>query len=247
MNCREAEQLIPFFVEADLDAAAMQQVTKHVELCDSCRALVAEFQASQLSLRAMALPAFDEAMLATMRTAVRCEMAQMNSRPSIADWLSPLWNWKVGFAAAAVILLASGILLSRRDAGTKNVQVANKTSDSASSVLNVLPKEATQKTPIAQNIFQPRMGRKNKAQGGVSVSERNPENSATNSPSPARATGVEAPLQPEDATAVAAAQETEPEMLRIELQTADPNIRIIWLMPQETGRTNPVPLTENTK
>jgi hypothetical protein len=39
---------------------------------------------------------------------------------------------------------------------------------------------------------------------------------------------------PEDATFA-----PEPEMLRMEFQTADPNIKIIWLTPKEPTRTNP--------
>ena len=36
MNCKKITQLIPLFVEADLEAAEMQCVTAHLESCDLC-------------------------------------------------------------------------------------------------------------------------------------------------------------------------------------------------------------------
>lgn len=243
MNCRNAEPLLPLLVEADLDAAEMQQVTTHVELCDSCRTLVAEFQASQSSLHAMALPAVDEAMLTAMRNAVQREIAPTISRPSITDWLSPFWNWKVAFAAAVVILLMSGIVLSRRDAGIKDDPVAARANEPA---LLPPPPETALKTPLAQTVFQPRMERKKKAPGGVRVSERNPGKIATTPSSPARGTASDGPMMTASIAPSEAENETmslekstpEPEMLRMEIQTADPNIKIIWLTPKEPSRTN---------
>lgn len=271
MNCRNAEPRIPLFVEADLDAAEMQQMTAHLETCAACQTLAAEFHASQASLRAAVLPAFDEAMLALMRSAVQREIAPMTSRPSITEWLHPLWNWNVAFAAAAVILLVSGIVLSRRDAGLKNEQVASRTKDSVPSDATPPQTESVQKSLTASQVFQPQMGRKYKAQGRMSTSERNPENNEIKPLSSARAIDVDNQIaaasiapsranndavylprvdtmgftfppapQAETITSSTGKSTPEPEMLRMEFQTADPNIKIIWLTPKEPTRTNPV-------
>ncbi|HEX4948242.1 MAG TPA: zf-HC2 domain-containing protein [Blastocatellia bacterium] len=268
MNCRNAEQLIPLYVAADLETAEMQQVTAHLETCHSCRDLAAAFQSSQSSLRALSLPAFDETMMIAMRSAVQREISPTDSRPSIADWLLPLWHWKGAVAAAAAVaLLVSGIVLWRRDTENKNIPIAAETNAPGVSAPHI---ETLQQSPRAQTVIQPRMGRKNKAQGGVSVSERNPGNSATSPPSPVRATDVDNQIaaaaiapsgtsddamhlprvntlssilppvpQAENMTQSLEKSTPEPEMLRMEIQTADPNIKIIWLTPKEPTRTNP--------
>jgi hypothetical protein len=256
MNCRKAEQLIPLFVETDLDAAEMQQVTAHVETCPSCRGLVAEFQASQTFLRAVALPAFDEAMLTEMRSVVMQSVGQPATRPAFVEWLQPIWTWKFA-VAAAVILLVAGVAISRYGAKTIDNQVAGKPKEAKSASAAVGEKIEAKLPPAAQQP-QPRMGRKKIPQGGVSASERNPGNDATKQPSPVRATDVDnqiaaAPIAPSaniiraDSFTLPPANVTtnveksapEPEMLRMEFQTADPNIRIIWLTPKEPTRTTP--------
>ena len=266
MNCRKAEQLIPLFVEIDLDAAEMQQVTAHVETCHSCRALIAEFQASQASLHAVALPAFDEAMLTEMRSTVMQRVAPPAMRPPFVEWLQPIWSWKWTFVAAtAVLVLASSFVMSRRRTETNPGQIGTTAKGAALSTATQAQSETTQKASHTHPVFQPRTGRKNKAQGEVSVSERNPGNNVRRQPRPERATDVDhqiaasasseagndvaillrvdtldftLPPAPQAETGVLPAlpnlekSASEPEMLRMEFQTADPNIRIIWLTPK---------------
>ena len=283
MNCEKAKPRIPLLVENDLDAADMQQVTEHLETCHLCRHLVAEFQASQSSLRAATLPEFDEAVLAQVRMAVQDEIARTATRPPMVEWLPLLWNWKVAFVATAGLWLVSGIVLSRRGGGEQqrvHVAQVNPAVNSASPTSTPLRKQALPNSPGAmlaiqprreQQGFQPRMGRKKIAQGEVSVSERNPGSIATNYLSPERAieignlTASLAPSGADDSSANVSSDaglilppaqivnlETkppppEPEMLRMEIHTADPNIKIIWLTPKEPTRTNAAPIIEATK
>ncbi|MBL8207770.1 MAG: zf-HC2 domain-containing protein [Blastocatellia bacterium] len=268
MNCKKAEQLIPLFIEADLDAAEMQQVSHHLETCAACRATVAEFEASQSLLRSVAMPAFDEAMFVEVRSAVMKRIAQPATRPAFAAWWQPIWNWKFAFAAA-VILLVVGVAIRQRGGKSIDNPVASGANVSKSD-LAVVRKSPDIKTPPAAQPFQPRMGRKHQAQGGVRGSERHPENSAIKQLSPERATIVDgqiasaviAPSVTSEAVSIFPRVDTlgftlpppppaenailppdkntnEPEMLRMEFQTADPNIRILWLTPKEPARTTP--------
>lgn len=268
MNCKKAEQLIPLFIEADLDAAEMQKVRHHLETCAACQTTVAEFEASQSLLRSVAMPAFDEAMLVEMRSAVMQRVAQPATRSASFDWLQPIWNWKFAFAAAAVILVVFGVAIRQRGGKPIDNPVASE-ANAARSDLAVVRKSPDITTPPAAQPFQPRMGRKHKAQGGVRVSERHPENSAIKQLSPERATIVDNQIaiaiapsgagknaailpgigtpgfmlpparQAENAILPPDKNTNEPEMLKMEFQTADPNIRIIWLTPKEPARTTP--------
>jgi hypothetical protein len=275
MNCRKAEQFIPLFVEADLEAAEMEQVKAHLATCEACRVSAAEFAASQSLLHHIAAPEFDETMLTAMRRDVLQSLTPNATCPAFLEWLPPLWTWKTAVAAAAVILLTIGIAIPRRGAENGAGPIANNAKDSVSLATNNAPgKEPERSLRSASQRFQPPMGRKHKAQSGVSASERNPGNDARRQSSPARATDIDnqlaaasvapsgagdeaasfprvdsftLPPAPQAETAAPNAEQSkpEPEMLRLEFQTADPNIRIIWLTPKEPARANPA--TEDTK
>jgi hypothetical protein len=264
MNCREAEQLIPLFVEADLDAAEMQQVSAHIESCAACCDLAAEFQASQSSLRAIAMPAFDERMLTAMRSAVMQQVSQEATPPAFVEWLQPLWSWRWAFVVAtAMLVLVSNFVMSRRSTDTNPVQIGATTKDAT---LPAVAETQTMQQPSPTSpVFQPQIGRKKIAQGGVRESKRNSGSKARKQPSPEKAidvnnqiatasiapsgTGNDAAILPRiDTPNVSSAENAlqspskntpEPEMLRMEFQTADPNIRIIWLTPKEPAQTNP--------
>ncbi len=279
MNCQTTEHLIPLFIEADLDAAEMQQVTAHLATCNSCCQLAAEFQTSQSFLHAATLPVFDEAVLDEMRSAV-VQCVAPTGQPTFVAWLQLRWTWKLAFAATAVLLLVSGIVLSRRGAAPDAVQVKSYAKEGTSNALalNATDKAQEKNSRLAPPNFQPRTRRKHKAPHGVS--ERNLGNDATTLPSSAIdldnqiVAGAIAPSGANDSSALPPRGDTlsftlpavplaetataamltnleksppEPEMLRMEIQTADPNIKIIWLTPKEPMRTIPAPLTEVTK
>ena len=261
MNCKKAAQLIPLFIEADLETAAMQSLTEHLEACDSCRCVAKEFQASQSLLHSVALPEFSENTFVQMRSSVLNEIA----RPKISDLLHPIWNWKTAFAASlAMITLMSGIVIYRLNITENIVAQTPRTSDKKHEFSAVASsKDLVKPSSVSSKVLKPRRGRKNIAQGEVSGRERNPGKIGTNHSSPERAIDIDneiitaksvAPFGANDLSANiprgatlgfmlppasqaenAAAQLPEPEMLRIEIQTADPNIKIIWLAPKDTN------------
>ena len=237
MNCKKAAQLIPLFVEADLDAAEMQQVTKHLDACNSCRSLAVEFQASQSWLHTAALPAFEEAVFATVRSAVQNEIA----RPTIADWLTPIWHWKLAFAVSAVLLLwASSFVFWAR---FRAVPVMSKSQGQITAAATCCSTGSVSDLNLnnSKHVSAPGSGRlRSPCRNRVPakrVADRHEMPLAmppASSLEPATPPPVMAFAEPQPETAT-----SESEMLRMEFQTADPNIRIIWLTPKEPTRTNP--------
>jgi hypothetical protein len=243
MNCKKVTQLIPLFVEADLEILEMEQLSAHFAVCNLCSDAMKEFQASQFMLHNFAAPEFNEEVFAQMRSSVLNEIA----RPQIENLSSTFWNWKVAFAASlAMVILVSGIALNRhgnlenyiaQTANIGEVKTTNFNSSASKNSMNTLP--AVRKIP------KPRSGRNSIAQGEASISKRNPGNVIENHPSPERAIEIDREENSvainnsiaviHETTAVLDEEKltTEPEMLRIELQTADPNIRIIWFAPKE--------------
>jgi hypothetical protein len=188
------------------------------------------------------------------------------TRPAFLEWWQPLWTWKTA-VATAIVLLMIGIAIPRHGAGpvANNVKdsISLVTNNAPGKASGKEPsKEPERSLRPAPQSFQPRMGRQHKAWGGVSASERNPGNDARRQSSPARATDIDnqiaaasgnettilprgdsftLPPAPQAETAAPNAEPSkpEPEMLRMEFQTADPNIRIIWLTPKAPARTTP--------
>ena len=262
MNCQKAEPLIPLFVEDDLETTEMLRVREHIETCGACRDSAASFQASQSSLRSSTLPVFDEAMLAEMRRVVLQQVAPPAVRTAFIEWLQPFWSWKLVFAAAAVVLLVVGLPLRWRGAGTVDGQVANKTneakSDSAAgheqSAIN-WPNAAQQlplrkghklkakrgvnvseRNPENQAQAPPRPARATDIDDQSAVAAIAPSGAGEGLPNLPRGDTLGFILPPspqsENTTQTPEKSTPEPEMLRMEFQTADPNIRIIWLTPK---------------
>jgi hypothetical protein len=251
MNCKKVVQLIPLFVGEDLETAEMQCVTAHLATCNLCSDAVKKFQASQSMLHSFAAPEFDEAVFAQMRSSVLNEIA----RPQIENFSTSFWNRKTAFAASlAMIILVSGIAMNRHNSNENYVAQSDnfKNLKSENSIASPSPnlKIAATNSSSLHRVPKPRSGRNLIAQGEASVSQRNPGNVNENPPSPEGATEITTekntvalnssiPVIPETNTILNTEKSfPEPEMLRMEIQTADPNIKIIWLMPQTNAQAD---------
>ncbi len=254
MNCKKFTQLIPLFVEADLETAERQCVTAHLASCDLCSDAVKEFQASQSLLHTFTAPKFDEDIFVQMRSSVLNKIAS----PQISNVSHPFWNWKTAFAASlATIILLSGIAINRHSSNENYIaQASNLGEAKANNFSSSSSKNMANNSSNLKQIPKPRSGRNLIAQGEASVSKRNPGNVIENHPSPERATDeqmIAASIahsdqaanilpQAENTTAMTIPNSeksiAEPEMLRMEIQTADPNIKIIWLMPQTNAQAD---------
>src|SRR5215469_6109400 len=61
MNCKRIQELIPLFVESDLDSRREKLVSDHVMRCELCRHVVSEFRESQSWLQSYVPREFDRA------------------------------------------------------------------------------------------------------------------------------------------------------------------------------------------
>lgn len=251
MNCQKFKKLIPLFVEADLETLEMEKLSAHFSACELCDNTVKEFQASQFTLHNFAAPEFDEDVFAQMRISVLNEIA----RPQTQNLSTSFWNWKTAFAASlAMIIMVCGIAMNRHNGNENYVAQSDNfnSQKSKNSIATPSPnlKIAATNSSRLHRVPKPRSGRNAIAQDEASVSKSNPGNVIENHPSPERATDepmIAASIahndqaanilpQAENTTAMTIPNSeksiAEPEMLRMEIQTADPNIKIIWLMPQ---------------
>jgi Putative zinc-finger len=214
MNCTHIERQIPLYVGGDLNAQQVAAVRQHLESCERCSGLLAEFEESQSWLRDLKPPEFDDVVFDNLRTAVRDEIARECGMRNAEGGTG--WSLRYAIAASSVlVVLAVGYLLYNKR------QISPDKSLTASRRVNL----ETRREEIANAGKVQQIPRKKlKATRRPTLSKNLPVlgDIALNNgflkyfPSLSEIT-----------------TKREPEMLRIEIQTADPNIRIIWFVPND--------------
>lgn len=226
MNCTQVEKLIPLHVGNDLPTVQAVLVSTHLEHCASCQTLAAEFAASRDWLGAFTMPMFDEAVFNEMRAAVRQQIAQTERQPAPLTLLTMWWRPRFAMAMAALLLLAGLSFYAYRQqrATVKETPVARikakQTRPEATPESTPRDVELTNTAVNAQPSARYRSPRRSGDTKKPRAAELPTQNLAimTN-----KAKGK----LKETANQLAAR-----EMTRIEWQTADPNIRIIWFAPR---------------
>jgi hypothetical protein len=226
MNCSRIEELIPLYVECDLESDEAGRVSAHVETCGSCSALVAEYESSQAWLRVNTLPDFDEAMLEDMKRGVMRGIDEARERPSFFGFFArPLMPSRAFAAVAALLIIFAAVALyiywgkSSAVSNESNLAHDTSTTEKAPEPDDLKPAQ------VANSIV--RSNRVKRYPGRVYGRNRSGERPK-----------FDRVIRPETDNTVAqktadVPTETE-EMTRIEIQTGDPNIRIIWFSPKES-------------
>jgi hypothetical protein len=258
MTCERARALLPLYAAHDLDSAREREVAAHAGACAGCRQLVEEFaQSRRLTVEALKTPDFGEAFYAQIRGAVLTEIRRGQRTPSSPSPFALLFGRRLAYAATfAVALLACGLALYhfRRAADGVERQLVSVPAESRQLAPLPQPGVSSQQATVPEETRQrsrPRFARvspqKNTRRGlpeAASVragtrfdarrlpelplgTNRNVYNIALSSPGVAELGSVNS-------------------VARIEIQTADPNIRIIWLAPRESEAPDPnEPKNEN--
>ncbi len=249
MNCSHAENLLPLYVEGDLaDSRLARDLARHLRSCAACARLADEYRESQDQLRLYAPPQFAEGFFQEIRQAVMTEIERSGAQPTVIPFPTPLDSRRTTLAVAAslALLLASAALAlhflrQRAPMETVPPSVANVNPMSpppASAPPESLAgrREATVEAPrraqTASNSISSSPGSSTRARRPASAGARR-ERSSQASVMPA---AIPVRLTEERGTPDEAAQgrATEPPVMRMEIQTSDPTIRIIWFAPRST-------------
>ena len=253
LNCKRTARMIPLYVAGDLVGAPEREVAAHLAACETCRRLTEEFsESSRLLTQSCTPPEFGAEFYSGIRHAVLGEIAtdQMLSKPSP---FRPRWLYATAFAA---IVIVSAVML-QHFAGTRREppqglarapQVNGQPRSQSSEVQSPRKKHELPGTLSAQSskvlaLANPR-GRSRHFEGmrkpfALVASQNARDSRAQIEPAMQSSTSV----RPNAAEAVALAggpssslsgRALASEVSRIEIQTADPNIRIIWLGTRES-------------
>lgn len=225
MNCKRAEGLIPLYVGGDIERRAAAEVQSHLTTCNGCAELAAEYEAS-LTWLSGASPELDETLLADMKRGVMRELETANLRPVWFEAMSAALGRALSrpAVAAALLLIVFGAL-------TFWLYLAKP----ASPVQIELTKDAPDQTTQPPNkhestgAIKPRpSSTDDRRRVALATRHRGKRNGADSRQASTQSANALPEGQPPSAVAVESSG-----MLRIEIETGDPNIRIIWFAPKE--------------
>jgi hypothetical protein len=240
MRCTHAEKLIPLFAGNDLPAREADALRRHLESCVNCRRLAGEFEESRDWLRGFAAPQFDEAILDSVRDSVLRDIGRIENRRRWIQWIVPSWNLRFAFAASLALLLIGvlfGLVINRRQPPHDPQSNQAGMNKGGSNQVELPPGKAqddrtNNDEQVATGNYDRRKIKRKAIEPGLNEPPQTTE----------RIVELDPIAQSINATELATDQSSVPDpatidpganqnMLRIEIQTADPNIRIIWFAP----------------
>ncbi len=208
MTCERSEALLPLAVGGDLDARDQAHVEAHLAGCTPCSGLAEELRASQRWLKAEATPDIGGAVYDDLRRSIRQRIADESPAPALLGWLDRHWQWYRRFRPFAtnqtmLASVASMVLV----VGTLSLVWPRHGGD--------LP-GVTMAPVLATQVPTERPGSAGSS-GGADDS-----------------TPLLAPSGEPEGTLPSDDDEVIPDSsMRIEIQTQDPSVRIIWLARAE--------------
>jgi anti-sigma factor RsiW len=234
MNCTRVQELLPLYVGADLAAREAEIVRAHLETCALCRELAEEFAASAAWLQAAPPPEFDEAFFAALRGDVQQAIAQTAPRPSWVERWFPALNWRWAWVPVLALILLAIALNWQRQRVLPTMQPEQVRAEVSPTPVPEQQRPLSEPNHLAveelprgkqRRVFPRRVALPREAAIAL-----DPAQTGLPKESPK-------PIAPAVGESMLA---TAPELMRIEIQTADPNIRIIWLTPKpQNTTTNP--------
>jgi anti-sigma factor RsiW len=214
MNCDRFEKYIALSAGGDLPLGDQEPLNSHLAACIHCRRFAEEMNENRNEWRLLCFEVPDEALMAHVRRNVLDAVAEL---PEGRQPTVRQWSRRLAFAGAAAAVALGILALWLADSQAPGE--AGKTDRAL---------------PVAGNLPEPPAESKSAATPPA-------ENSATAPERRSRPAGNPAAGAPTRAAIEHLKPAVEP--LRLELQTADPNVRIIWFIPpSETGKipTRPI-------
>lgn len=239
MNCKDVQELLPLHVGGDLAAKKTQSVSAHLAHCSDCAASASEYRDSFQFTKNFEPPVFSAEFYDGIRQSVMSEIEQgrVGSKPWFsASLLSRTFRLRPEGAVAAVLVIAvfafyfignrkisPDMTVKAPNSNHQKEVVPTKSPEVAGPLvtLNPLDKETQRVVSSGPTVRKPRLHK-----GTRPITEPIYSARPINSTAESIAASPPAPKTPETP-------------LRVELQTNDSNIRIIWFTYQNAKQDSP--------
>ncbi|HEX5703068.1 MAG TPA: zf-HC2 domain-containing protein [Pyrinomonadaceae bacterium] len=229
MNCKQLDELLPLYAGRDLDEKRARLVSEHIQICSACARVAGEYRDAVELTQHFAPPVFSDPVYASVRRQVMQQIDEPTTPllPQLfASWFRP----RVAWAVAGALIIAFGFFAL--------YVVVNRTTD-------VQPVAETHPKIIEHPGSTATPGTTNPANAGTTwkptedkgkVIRRFVNRTPKARDSSLRTASVSRRLRDPEATNSLPARDAAPgeSPLRVEIQTQNPNIRIIWFSQQST-------------
>ena len=255
MNCTHVQGLLPLYISRDLEEKRARLVTAHVQSCAECARVAEEYRETRQLLQLFEPPPFGEAAYREIRSRVLREVGRESAGPTLPRLAASLVRPRVRWAAAALLLAVSvaafyfvaNRMYDRRQLAESRRTVNQTTQEQQGPESAASPSPSSDRPPLAgtggnagadtmsagsaARTYHPR---RRKSSGTAAERARSV---AVNTPD-VRSMTAEAARADSNLVESNAAPARDPvtseKTLRVEMQTKDPGIRIIWFSPQRT-------------
>lgn len=242
MNCQQTERLLPLYAGGELEEKRAGLVMAHLQSCANCAGAADEYRETRQLVQKFDPPAFGEDVYAGIRQRVMQEIEkEPAASPALYEILAGLFRprlrWAFAAALLAVSVFAIYFIASRRSdqdqladnrppantvenkpANGQRVPPGNQTAGQPTPGVTVIPHRSIPKRqPQRRNYRESSTDRANSM--SVSVPDGQSITAGVSSKTPDRQTVDSGPSE---------------KTLRMEIQTKDPNIRIIWFSQHGT-------------
>jgi hypothetical protein len=231
MNCKQIEELLPLYAGHDLAQRREQLVIAHLQSCTACSFAAAVYRDARELMRDFAPPVFGDEVYAEIRKNVWQRIEIKPPPPSIfesiAVWFQPRFVWTASAAALLITISVGGLYFIVKESTVRPVNVVNVPRTFTGEVGP--PPETPGGVPLTPGEGSPKQRQAPKRQ-------RKPDRIAA----PDRANALVAYSPDAQVTTVHPsapiigtdnldlAPRGSEKALRMEIQTRNPNIRIIW-------------------
>jgi len=235
MNCRQIEKYLPLYAGHDLSGSREQLIAAHLQSCGACTEALADFQNAREIMQTFAVPSFSDEVYADIRKSVWRQI-ESESRPTlfaaVAAWFQPRLAWTVAAAMLVTLSVVSVYVLAQKFtvrpkviAGVSNLGLPSQPDSGENSGSNS-PKPERRRRPRQADVpnRQQRPVRTEAPDRSIAARAYSPD--------------VQVP-KVESSSPIIGADNVDlgSGSVRMELQTKDPNIRIIWFTQ---GASKPV-------
>ena len=241
MNCQQIDELLPLYAGRDLDEKRARLVSEHVQNCVACARVAAEYQQTVELTQHFAPPVFADNVYASVRRQVMQQIEAEPKTPLLTQMFGGWFRPRTAWAFASALIIALGVfalyLVVNRSADVRPVADNHPTVNS--------PEQNPQSTaalPAPQTV-KPDAPRKAPVEKRRGLLNR-PSFVAARDPRTASRTGISPKLRDSEAANSLPPEDEVPgkSPLRVEIQTKNPNIRIIWF-----SQSNSKPALPNSK
>jgi anti-sigma factor RsiW len=229
---------MPLYVEGDLEPDQACQMSAHIEACGDCKKNLIEYEASQNWLRLHEPPEFEDALFDSIRMGVMSEINNKRQSAFMRFFDLRIAPSRAYYATACLLMIFAAFALYFYSASPD--AILNPKDVTAENPINPPAQEDVKQALEANPAAVPARERKRFRAATAVAAKKN--RGHADSPQTDNIVAYQSEIEIFNLTTDAGTN-TE-EMMRIEFQTSDPNIRIIWLSPVEAGSQPSTPMTE---